>query len=321
MRVLGRKGLYLKNTLVIENMNQITDIVFDKTGTLTTGSLNGIEYIGEKLSEDDVAKIIAVANSSTHPLSRSIVRFLKNDFNLPIPELTHFNELSGQGIEATCNESFIKIGSHQFVSTTSVEKIEETATHISINDVYLGKFVFNSELRLGIEQMLTKLIKYRLHVLSGDSDKDEALIRSIFPKTTTIQFHQSPKNKFEYIEHLKQQNKHVLMIGDGLNDAGALGKADVGIAVSEDVFRFSPSSDAIIEAAQLFQLPHLLRLSLFSKTVLKTCLTFSLTYNVFGLTLAITNQMSPLVAAILMPLSSISVVAISTGMVMIKGEK
>ena len=321
MRVLGRKGLYLKNTLVIENMNQITDIVFDKTGTLTTGSLNGIEYIGNKLSESDIAKIIAVANSSTHPLSRSIVRYLRNDFNLPIPEITHFKELSGEGIEANCNESFIKIGSHQFVTKDSVEKIEETATHISINEVYLGKFVFNSELRQGIEQMLPKLNKYKLHVLSGDSDKDEALIRSIFPSSTVVLFHQSPKNKFEYIEQLKHQNKNVLMIGDGLNDAGALGKADVGIAVSEDVFRFSPSSDAIIEAAQLFQLPHLLRLSQFSKTVLKTCLTFSLTYNVFGLTLAITNQMSPIVAAVLMPLSSISVVAISTGMVMIKGRK
>ena len=320
MRVLGRKGLYLKNTSVIEDMNNITDIVFDKTGTLTTGSLNGIEFIGDKLSLDDKIKIIAAANSSTHPLSRNIVRFLRKDITETIPEIEHYKEYSGKGLEALCNNSTIKIGSELFVCGSKSKQTNETATYISISGVFVGKFLFHSEIRSGIEQMTNKLKKYKLHILSGDSDKDRVLIASIFPQNTAIHFQQTPKNKFEYIENLKKKGKKVLMIGDGLNDSGALGIADVGIAVSEDIFRFSPSSDAIIEANKLYLLPSLLKQALFSKTVLTTCLSFSLAYNVIGLTLAITNQMSPLVAAILMPISSISVVAICTGMVMWKGR-
>jgi len=321
MRVLGRKGLYLKNTSVIENMNTITDIVFDKTGTLTTGSLNGIEFIGRKLVQEEVLKIIAVSNSSTHPLSRSIVRYLRKDINSLIPEIENYKEFTGKGIEATCNKTTVKIGSELFVCNSKSSTTNETATYISIDDVFVGKFIFHSEIRRGIELMTNNLKGYNLHILSGDSDKDKQLIESIFPKNTAIHFQQTPKNKFEYIENLKRESKKVLMIGDGLNDAGALGIADVGIAVSEDIFRFSPSSDAIIEANKLYLLPTLLRQALFSKTVLRTCLTFSLAYNTIGLTLAITKQMSPLVAAILMPVSSISVVAISTGMVVLNGRK
>jgi Cu+-exporting ATPase len=108
------------------------------------------------------------------------------------------------------------------------------------------------------------------------------------------------------------------MVGDGLNDAGALGIADVGIAVSEDVFRFTPSSDAIIEAAKLWQLDKLLLLSNFSKTVLKVCLAFSIAYNIIGLSFAISGNLTPLVAAILMPISSITIVFISTFLVHLK---
>ena len=194
----------------------------------------------------------------------------------------------------------------------------ETSSFITINDSVKGRFVFTSELRDGISELMTSLHKYTLHVLSGDKDKDKSILEAIFPNNSQLLFEQTPKDKHEYIEKLKNKGKYVLMVGDGLNDAGALGIADVGIAVSEDVFRFTPSSDAIIEANKLSQLANLLSISNFSKTVLKICLLFSVSYNVVGLSFAISGNLTPLVAAILMPISSITVVLLSTLLVRFK---
>ena len=321
-RVLGRKGLYIKNSKVIERINEITDIVFDKTGTLTTGILDGIEYFGKELTDEEKQIIIAVAHSSTHPLSRGIVQNLKKSTLSVQFEASNFEEISGKGICAECNGKKVKIGSRSFVNDTSPQESSyETSVSISINDVFVGKFIFHSELRNGIDEMVNNLTNYQLHILSGDNKKDEELLREFFPNNTTFLFNQSPKDKLEFIDNLNQENKKVMMIGDGLNDAGALGKAHVGIAVSEDIFRFTPSSDAIIEANQLNKLPQLVSISNYSKTVLNTCLGFSLSYNVVGLSIAISGNMSPLVAAILMPISSITVVFLSTFLVLNRGKK
>ena len=321
-RVLGRKGLYIKNSKVIERINEITDIVFDKTGTLTTGILDGIEYFGKELTDEEKQMIIAVAHSSTHPLSRGIVQNLKKSILSVKFEASNFEEISGKGICAECEGKKVKIGSKSFVNDTSPqESCYETSVSISINDVFVGKFIFHSELRNGIDEMVNNLTNYQLHILSGDNKKDEELLREFFPNNTTFLFNQSPKDKLEFIDNLNQENKKVMMIGDGLNDAGALGKAHVGIAVSEDIFRFTPSSDAIIEANQLNKLPQLVSISNYSKTVLNTCLGFSLSYNVVGLSIAISGNMSPLVAAILMPISSITVVFLSTFLVLNRGKK
>jgi Cu+-exporting ATPase len=166
--------------------------------------------------------------------------------------------------------------------------------------------------------MIPMLNNYKLHILSGDKDKDRELLTLFFPKNSTILFERSPKDKLDYIVQLKENGSKVLMIGDGLNDSGALGKADVGIAVSEDIFRFSPASDAIIEASQLNRLPQLIAVSKFSNTVLKVCLIFSLSYNFVGLSFAISGNLSPLIAAILMPISSITVVLLSTFLIQFK---
>jgi Cu+-exporting ATPase len=168
--------------------------------------------------------------------------------------------------------------------------------------------------------MILGLKNYHLHILSGDNEKDKTILKAIFPKNTKILFNQSPTDKSEYIQQLKEKKRHVLMIGDGLNDAGALGKADVGIAVSEDIFRFTPSSDAILEASTLKSLPKFLSISNYAKIVLKTCLAFSISYNLIGLSFATSGTMTPLVAAILMPISSITVVGLSTFLVLIKGN-
>jgi P-type Cu+ transporter len=316
MRMLGRKGLYLKNTGVIERINEITDIVFDKTGTLTTGSVEKVEYVGDSLSEKEKAMILTLANSSTHPLSRLIVLHLRSQGIKGHYDVNEFTETQGKGVFGVIESVSCTLGSAGFSKLESIDK-NETATYIRIGDK-TGRFIFSSDLREGLPEMISRLKNYRLHVLSGDKDSDKELLEKIFPSDSNIHFEQSPKDKLDYIKKLMENGKHVMMIGDGLNDAGALGKADVGIAVSEDVFRFTPSSDAIIEASKLSFLDDLLTISNFSKTVLTVCLIFSLSYNVVGLSFAISGNLSPLIAAILMPISSITVVLLSTLLVLWK---
>jgi Cu+-exporting ATPase len=317
MRLLGRKGLYLKNTGVIERLNEITDIVFDKTGTLTTGTSHKVDFIGDELTNKEKDAIYCVANSSTHPLSRAIVAFLRSQNSTNSDVLAEFEEFSGNGVSGCINGIQVKIGSPLFTSLKVIDE-NESSSFVRLSNGKTGRFIFSSELRVGIEQLVHSLTTYRLHVLSGDKDKDKALMQRLFPENSLLLFQQTPKDKLDYIESLNKQGKSVLMIGDGLNDSGALGKADVGIAVSEDVFRFTPSSDAIIEASKLAQLDRLLSISNFSKTVLKVCLAFSVSYNIVGLSFAISGNLTPLIAAILMPISSITVVFISTFLVHFK---
>jgi Cu+-exporting ATPase len=320
IRILGRKGLYLKNTSVIEHLNGITDIVFDKTGTLTTGILEDITYEGTKLTEEQLEGILILSNSSTHPLSRGIVRHIKNTITLPTEDCSNFKEISGKGIQGEYKQNSYIIGSSTFTDAPQFSTSDETSVHIAINNTYYGKFIFNSKIREGISETILKLSDYRLHVLSGDNEKDKDILSTVFPLESTILFNQSPLDKSNYVEKLKKENCSVLMIGDGLNDSGALGKADVGIAVSEDIFQFTPTSDAILEANKLNELFDFLKISKYSKKVLTTCLSFSISYNVIGLSIALSGTMSPLVAAILMPISSITVVGLSTFLVLLKGK-
>jgi Cu+-exporting ATPase len=318
MRALGRKGLYLKNTRVVEQINGITDIVFDKTGTLTSSSFHTIEYTGDLLTSEELSMIVVLANSSTHPLSRGIVKQYQATSTAEL-ELLHFEESQGKGISGSINHRTVKIGNAVFTGQKEVEK-NETSTYISIDGAIFGRFIFTSQLRNGVASLLTSLPQYRLHLLSGDTEKDKQLFAELFPKNSTLLFEQTPQDKLNFIQQLKAKGNRVLMIGDGLNDAGGLGIADVGIAVSEDVFRFTPSSDAIIEASKLGELNRLISISKFAKTILTTCLIFSLAYNVVGLSIAISGNLTPLVAAILMPISSITIVFITTFMMRFKAN-
>lgn len=318
MRKMGRYGLYLQNTEIIEDINEVTDIVFDKTGTLTKGSQEKVIFEGEELSDQEWGNVLLLANSSTHVLSRTIANWIKQKkvtFNNNC-EVANYQEIVGQGVQGIIRnpaiqpskDPTIQIGSAKFLGLES-----EEGTFVSINGKRCGKFIFASELREGLESMMAELTsKHTVHVLSGDSEKDAELMQQAFPGITNCLFNQSPEDKFAYVQHLQEQGKHVMMIGDGLNDAGALAKANVGIAISEDVFQFSPNSNGILEANKLHKLTTILTSSNFARTVLKICLGFSLFYNLIGLGFAISGNLTPLVAAILMPLSSISIVLLST---------
>ncbi|MGB0915246.1 MAG: heavy metal translocating P-type ATPase, partial [Crocinitomicaceae bacterium] len=295
MRLLGRKGLYLKNTSIIEEINKTTDVVFDKTGTLTTGSTDKVTFEGEQLSQESINKIIVLANSSTHPLSRSIVLFLKELATSSDFELLEFNESSGEGITGIINDEEVKIGAATYVHHNAIKLENETSSHVSINNKYIGRFVFESEFRIGISNLLNELDKsYKVHILSGDKDRDKQYLIDNNPTLENVHFNQSPKDKLDYIQSLENKGANVMMIGDGLNDSGALETATTGIAISEDVFRFTPSSDAIIEASKLVKLITYLNTAKYAKTVLRICYSFSIIYNIVGLTFAISGNLTPL---------------------------
>lgn len=314
MRILGRKGLYLKNVSVIEKMNTVTDIVFDKTGTLTESNSLSIHQTGDALNQHEIDVLFSLASSSTHPLSTAIAQHLKPKV-MDTLTAEDFMEIKGKGVSGTYKGQRYAIGSATFCA---VEMKDNTDT---ISFAKLGSkqvaFIFSSQLRSGIVELLSKnLSTYRLHMVSGDNAKDSALFSPIFPKNSVLKFNCNPKDKLDYIQNLKDQGKKVMMVGDGLNDSGALAAAHVGIAISEDMFRFTPSSDGIIDGSKLNTLHRLLKTSAYSKRVIAICMIFSISYNIIGLSFALTGNLSPLVAAVLMPLSSITIVFLSTFLVL-----
>jgi Cu+-exporting ATPase len=149
---------------------------------------------------------------------------------------------------------------------------------------------------------------YEVHILSGDNDQELDNLRDMFGDQTTILFRQTPQDKLDYIRTLQDQGKKVMMMGDGLNDAGALKQADAGIAVTDSTNLFSPASDGILDGSMVRKLDGLLRLARKSKVIVTASFILSIMYNLVGLSFATRGLLSPMIAAILMPASSISIV-------------
>ncbi len=310
LRYFGKTGFYLRNIFTIEDMSQLTDVVFDKTGTITYANSSDIEFIGEELSETEKKEIAELTNNSTHILSRSIRDYL----SVLISEKTisDFEELVGKGIIGNFeNGKSYKLGSANFVNEKK-DTHGETRVYIQLNEEILGYFLFKNLYRNGVPEMMNSLKEnYRLHILSGDNELERENLKKMLPEGSSILFNQKPIDKLNYIQNLQNDNKKVLMMGDGLNDAGALKQSNVGVVLSENIYNFSPASDGILTAENLTLLPNFLKFSTKTIIVLKWCFAFSILYNTIGLGFAITGNLTPLIAAILMPISSISVVALS----------
>jgi Cu+-exporting ATPase len=319
LRILGKKKFYLKNASVIEQLAKINTIIFDKTGTITSNKETTINYAGAQLSSNEESLLKSTLRGSNHPLSRSLYDLL-HDNN--IVSLDYFEEHLGQGIEAHYKNERIKIGSAPFVGYTSDSATLNTSVHISTNNKYKGKFTFYNKYRKGLSKLFNKLKKdYDLVILSGDNAGEKDNLIKLLPPKTKLLFNQKPEDKLEYIKYHQTEGAKVLMIGDGLNDAGALAQSDVGIAISENVNVFSPACDAILDASKFNQLLDYIKISKSAIKIIKWSFLLSFIYNIIGLYFAVTGQLEPVVAAILMPLSSISIVAFTTIATNILGRK
>jgi Cu+-exporting ATPase len=264
--------------------------------------------------------IKSLVRNSTHPLSLKIYNSLEADEFFPV---TKFDEIPGLGITGVVYGNLIKVGSKEFVLKSSINSAynlksiqsynHTTAILVSINDEVLGFFTVTNSYREGIGEVIKSLNKrFKLSLLSGDNEGEKFNLLKLFINEDDLRFNQSPENKLEFVKSLQSSNKKVLMVGDGLNDAGALKQSDVGIAVTEDISSFSPACDAILDASNLNMLPKFLNYSQSAIKIIYISFVISFLYNLIGLSFATQGMLSPLIAAILMPLSSISVVLFAT---------
>jgi len=310
LRILSNNHFYLRSSQTIENIANINHVVFDKTGTLTTTQQQDISYEGTALTTYQQQQVAALAACSSHPLSKALAKHFENENRTTV---TGFKEITGKGIEGFVNGDLWKLGSYKFVKGEA-NKYVGTTIFLSIEDRLLGYFKLSNHYRDNLSPLLDKLKKnYRLSVLSGDNDAEKINLKRLLGKKATLLFHQNPEDKLHYIQQLQQNGEKVMMIGDGLNDAGALKQSDIGIAVTEQSNNFTPSSDAIIEAKQLPKLTKFIYLCMANRNIIIASFVLSIVYNIIGLSFAVQGNLSPLIAAILMPCSSLSILLITFG--------
>ena len=319
LRIFGKLKFYIKSASVIEQLAQIDTIIFDKTGTITSNKNTDAEYDGLSLSGSESLILKNSLRGSNHPLSRTLYNILDRH---NIITLDQFEEHIGKGIEASHDNIKLKVGSASFVGSPDQTAVLNTTVHISSNNIYKGKYTFYNSYRKGVSKLFNQLKKhFDLVILSGDNEGERENLKKLLPSKTKLIFNQKPEDKLEFIKYHQSEGAKVLMIGDGLNDAGALAQSNVGIAISEDVNVFSPACDAILDASKFEDLYKFVKASKSAIKIIKWSFMLSFIYNIIGLYFAVTGQLAPVVAAILMPLSSISIVVFTTIFTNLLGRK
>lgn len=308
LSIFDKKGFYVKNTDAVERLGACNTIIFDKTGTLTSSEEADLEFIGE-LTKEETTLVASLMRNSSHPLSRLVLKKLKVD---GFYSVLNYKETLGKGLSGVINKKSVHIGSLSALPITVNTKIAN-GVHIVIQQEYKGCFIVKQEFRPHLKSLLSTLAKsFKLKMLSGDTDKDRVVLREMFPAQASLSFQQSPHQKLSAILDLQKEGGKVMMLGDGLNDAGALKQSDFGIALTDNINNFTPGCDAILKGSTLNLLPNFIQLSKDGLKVIKISFAIAIAYNCIGLFYAVQGTLYPLLAAILMPISTITIISFTT---------
>lgn len=341
-RWLAGLKVFLRNASVIERMSEINTVVFDKTGTLTSPGAGTAHWCGAPLTAREACSFHSVARHSAHPLAARVADALNTNRAVPVQA---FAETTGCGMEGRAGGATITMGSLAWLKTREVQGLPDVSpteaaalaggetpalsgsgrpakstapakstVHVASDGCYRGCFILANALRPEVDALLARLREdYRLVLLSGDNAREADRFQALLGTEARVEFNRTPFDKLNTIRELQAEGRRVLMAGDGLNDAGALRQANVGVAVVERVGTFSPASDVILDAAHLARLADVLAFSRRTAAVVRAGFLVSGLYNAVGVSIAAAGFLSPVVCAVLMPLSSASVVLFAIG--------
>lgn len=308
LSIFDKKGFYVKNTDAVEQFAAADTIVFDKTGTLTSSYDAHIHFDGH-LTPEEKLWVASLVHHSSHPLSRQVFKEINPS---QLYAVSDYTEVVGKGIKGIVNDRKIYAGSKRILPFV-VEGKENGGVHIVIDEEYKGCYTVDQQWREGVDRLINKLEDtHELQVLSGDTDKDAPMLKQLFKPSTQIRFNQSPHEKLEVITQIQSRSKKVMMLGDGLNDAGALKQSNFGVAITDNINNFTPGCDAILKGNSLKLLPNFMRLSKEGLKIVKISFVIATIYNLVGVFYAVQGTLYPLLAAVLMPISTITIISFTT---------
>ncbi|MFC3559184.1 heavy metal translocating P-type ATPase [Pedobacter jamesrossensis] len=308
LSIFDKKGFYVKNTDAVEALAACDTIIFDKTGTLTSTENADLSFTGI-LDYHEQKLVASLVRNSSHPLSRHILKYLCCDDFMPV---TNYLESPGNGISGSIHNKLIFLGNSSILPE-NIRFHKSNGVHVAIDNHYKGSFQTTQKWRPGLPHLIQKLAKrFQLHVLSGDTNQEHTKLKNLFPANAKINFKQSPHQKLDYVLQEQRKNHKVMMLGDGLNDAGALKQSDFGIAITDNINNFTPGCDAILTGKSISLLPNFVALSRDGLKVVKISFAIAIIYNCVGLYFAVQGTLYPLVAAVLMPISTITIISFTS---------
>ncbi|MAZ48711.1 MAG: hypothetical protein CME65_09110 [Halobacteriovoraceae bacterium] len=306
---LAKNGILVKDERVLENINQCQDIFFDKTGTLTKGNFQIIKWESLSSREEEERLLYSLEENSKHPIAKSLRQFVIKQWNdqnkklIPI-QFKKIEEIPGKGISAI-NENGDIFEIKPFGSQSA-----QTSFSLSKNDQVLANIYLEDEIYPDAKAILEELrSRFNTYLLSGDN---ESVVKKVgtqlnFEPDKSF-FSKTPQQKMEIIK----SHPLSIMVGDGANDAVAINSALVGVAVSNSMDLSLRASHVYFNQNNSLQsLKKLIIVANETERIIKRNVSFSLIYNLAGVYLAIIGVITPLLAAILMPLSSFTVLASS----------
>ena len=301
-------GLLIVRGHVMEGLVKATDLVLDKTGTLTMGQPELQEIIKLRSGycrEDALALAAALEIGQRHPLALSLLRAAEGE-KLTLPLLSEpVINLLGRGLSS----GSYRLGSAIWLGVNQgAQQGQYGQVHLADEQGLIASFVFLDTPRVGLEQFL-KVVKSRniaVHLVSGDDRETVAW----WAHHVGIEHYQggcTPEDKYDYIERLQKEGRFIWAIGDGVNDAPLLARADISIAVGAGAPLAAAGADAILTAASLEPLAKTLLLADKTQTIIKENLLWALIYNLLAIPAAMMGWVNPWVAGIGMSLSSLAV--------------